>query len=320
MFENVGFADPLLLLALALLPLFVIAYVVRRRRGQRYAVRFPAFETLAAVATTVPAWRRHLPPALFLGALALLLVALARPEREVSVAIDRATVVLVNDTSLSMEADDVQPTRLTAARRAGERFLDSVPDGLRVGSIAFSTDVQVLETPTYDLEEVRNAVRSLQALGGTATGEGLAAALTLIREEGETREGRRPPAAIVLLSDGATTSGRDPVGVAQQARRLRVPIYTVALGTSEGVVTTPTGQTIAVPPDPETMRKVASTSGGRAFTAEDVDELDEVYESLGSRIGRKTETREFTVAFVGGGLLLLLAAAGTSLRWAGRLP
>jgi Ca-activated chloride channel family protein len=312
------FAAPSFLAALAALPLAAAAYYLVRQRRRRYAVRFPGVPTLAALLPEEPRWRRHLPAALYLVAVGVLALALARPEATVAVPVERASVVLVMDASRSMLAEDVDPTRLEAARRAAGAFLDSVPDELRVGAVGFSTSPHTLENPTTDHDETRATIDGLTADGGTATGEALAAALAMLEDDGEG--GRRPPAAIVLLSDGRATVGPDPFGAAREARRLRVPIYTVALGTHTATVPTPGGGLLPVPPDPETLKRIAQVSGGSAFTADDADELDTVYERLGSRLGTKSEKRELTAGFAGGGIVLLLAAAGLSLRQSGRLP
>jgi Ca-activated chloride channel family protein len=225
--------------------------------------------------------------------------------------------VLVTDVSRSMLADDVQPSRLDAARSAAQHFLDQVPDQARVGVVAFSTDPHTVEPPTDDRGKVEDVLDSLSADGGTATGDALAAALDLV-DNGPAAE--RPPAAILLLSDGETTIGRDPTEVARAAKRLRIPIHTVALGTRDATIQTPNGDIVPVPPDPETMRRIAELSGGRAFQAEDADDLSRIYESLGSRVATKKEQREITVAFAAGGGLLLAAAAAFGVRATARLP
>jgi Ca-activated chloride channel family protein len=312
----VSFQAPLFLFALALVPAAIAAYVLARRRRRRFAVRFTGTSTLAGLVGEIPAWKRHLPAALFAAALAALAIALARPEATVAVPLEQASVLLVTDVSGSMQARDVEPTRLDAARKAALDFLGDVPDEVRVGAVAYSTVPHTIDKPGTDRAAVVQLMENLTADGGTATGDALAQALQLLGK----REGRdRTPAAIVLLSDGETTTGRDPVEAARQARRLRVPVYTVALGTSEGVIETP-GGLLPVPPDPETMREIARVSGGRAFTAEDENRLDEVYKQLGSRIGSKHEQREITAGFAAGGLVLLLGAAGLALRGTGRLP
>ncbi|RKQ90965.1 Ca-activated chloride channel family protein [Solirubrobacter pauli] len=309
-----SFQAPLFLLGLAVVPIAIVALLLARRRPSRYVIRFPATATLAAVAPRHGRVRKHLPPALLMLALAGMAVALARPEATVAVPVERASVMLVTDTSGSMNATDVTPNRLTAAKQAADRFLDRVPDQLQVGLVAFADSAHTVLRPTQDRTVVKSTLDGLQAEGGTATGDALTSALQAL-ETGKDK----PPAAIVLLSDGASKTGQDPAAVAQQARAANVPIYTVALGTSDGVIET-MGQRLSVPPDPEALQQVADISGGRAFTAEDSGALDEVYETLGSRIGTKQEKREVSAGFAAFGLLALAGAAFTSLRWRGRLP
>jgi Ca-activated chloride channel homolog len=313
-----SFASPIGLLCLAGVPLAILLHVSAQRRRRRYPVRFPALATLAAVAPPEPPWRRHLPAALATLAVAALALSLARPQRTIAVPVERASVVLVTDVSRSMSATDVSPTRLEAARRAAENFLEQVPDELRVGLVSYSDGAQTLQTPTTDRDVLAQALETLQPMSGTATGAGLQTALDDLKIRGGA-SARRPPAAIVLLSDGSATDGDAQFQVAAEARRLRVPIYTVALGTPEGTITLQ-GQLLRVPPDPAALRRIASTSGGEAFRAEDADELDAVYDRLGSQIGTKPEKREITALFAGAALLLLAGALASSLRFGGRLP
>jgi Ca-activated chloride channel family protein len=284
----------------------------------RYAARFTNLDVLASVVERTSAWRRHLPAAALLAALAALVTALARPMTTVAVPHERATVMLVTDVSASMAAGDVPPSRLDAAREAAQTFLGKVPAELRVGLVAFNEAPQLLARPTRDRDPVKAAIDSLRTGPGTGTGDGLAQALRAIRDDGAGGRGR-PPAAIVLLSDGKTTTGSDPVSVAREAKHLGVPISTVALGTDDGYVQIG-GGLIPVPPDRATMRAVARVSGGRAYDVADGDKLSSVYERLGSRLGNETEQREVTAAFAAGGLLLLLGGVLTSLRWSGRFP
>ena len=312
-----SFGSPAFLGALALVPAVLAAYVIGRRRARRYAVRFPGVATLAPLMPRVSSWRRRVPVALFLASLAALSVALARPHATVAVPKEQASIVLVTDVSGSMRAEDVEPSRLDAARSAAQRFLDEVPEEARVGAVAFSTDPHTVEAPTDDRGAVQDVLESLSADGGTATGDALAAALDLV-DNGP--RAKRPPAAIVLLSDGETTTGRDPIPVARAARRQRIPIHTVALGTEDGAIRTPAGTLVPVSPDPETMRRIAKLSGGRAFQAEDADDVSRIYENLGTQVATKKEEREITVAFAAGGGLLLAAAAAFGLRATARLP
>ncbi|MEA2324975.1 MAG: Ca-activated chloride channel [bacterium] len=316
----ISFQDPIALLGLALIPMILLVQQAFRRRAQRYAVRFTAVSTLRAVVGTAPAWRRHVPAALALAALATLVLALARPHRTVAVPAEQASVVLVTDHSRSMMATDVSPTRLEAARDAARRFLDKVPSAVRVGAVAYSDAPDAVQAPTTRRDDVRRIIDGLVADGSTATGDALAAALEGISRD--RKNGHRPPAAIVLLSDGKTTTGRDPVQVARRAGRARVPIYTVALGTPGATIPNPYpyASPLPVPPDPATLRQIAEESRGRAYTVEDSGELSGIYQRLGSSIGTRNRQQEITAAFAIGGLLLLVGAAAGSLRWSGRLP
>src|SRR4051794_629205 len=305
-----SFQAPLFLAGLVVVPLALVALLLARRRPAKYVVRFPAAATVAAVMPKSSLVRRNVPPALLLTALASMAVALARPEATVAVPVEKASVMLVTDTSGSMNATDVSPTRLAAAQAAANRFLDRVPDQLQVGLVAFADGPHTVLRPTQDREQVKSTISALSAGGGTATGDALDSALTALADE--------KPAAIVLLSDGASQTGEDPATVAQKARAAKIPIYTVALGTSDGVVEAG-GQVLSVPPDPEALQQVAGISGGKAFTAEDSDALDEVYATLGSRIGTRKEKKEVSAGFAAIGLLMLGGAAFTTLRWRGRV-
>jgi Ca-activated chloride channel homolog len=316
----VSFAEPIFLLGLLALPAAVALCVLARRRRGRYAVRFTGVETLAGLIAAVPAWRRHLPAGLFLVALTVLALALARPQATVAVPVERASVVVIMDASRSMLASDVEPSRMEAARRAGRSFLDSVPEQMRVGFVGFSETPHTLESPTRDHGDVLAALESLAADGGTGTGDAVLAALSMLEEDASGDGRGRPPAAIVMLSDGKATTGRDPVDAARAAGRRRVPVHTVALGTENATVPTPSGLRLPVPPDPETLREMASVSGGHAFSVSDADELDSIYERLSSEIGTRDERREITAGFAAGGIALLLAATGLAVRWTGRLP
>ena len=310
-----SFQAPLFLLGLVAIPLALLALWAACRRPARYVIRFPAAGTLAAVVGRTGRARRVIPPALLCLALAGLITALARPEATIAVPVEQASVMLVTDTSGSMNATDVSPTRLAAAQNAARRFLERVPEELQTGLVAYADGPHTVLRPTQDRPAVTSTLEALRAEGGTATGDALASALGALGERGPDS----PPAAIVLLSDGASTTGRDPAQVAREARAAGVPIYTVALGTEGGVVQQG-GRLLNVAPDPEALAEVAELSGGRAFAAEDADALDEVYETLGSQIGTKDEKREISAGFAAVGLLLLGGAAFTSLRWRGRLP
>jgi Ca-activated chloride channel family protein len=233
----------------------------------------------------------------------------------IAVPAEQASIVLAMDHSGSMAATDVAPSRLEATVAAGERFLEQVPGKVRVGGVVFDHRAEAVQTPTRDREALRLALREkMRPSGGTATGDALATSLAMLQAR-KAQDGRRPPAAIVLLSDGTATHGRDPLPVADQARELGVPVYTVALGTAAG--TLPDGE--RVPPDAEALREIAERSGGRAYTAEEAGALREVYERLGSQVATEREDREVTAMFAGGALMLLVGGSGLSLLWFRRL-
>jgi len=319
----VSFAAPAILLALLALPALAAWYVARQRERRRAAAAFAAPAMTPSVVPSRPGWRRHVPALVVALALAALVVAAARPQTTVAVPQEQAAIMLLTDVSGSMLATDVAPSRLVAARRAAQRFVDRVPEKVQVGVMGFNQTPQVLQSPTRDRFAVTDALNALTPSGGTATGEAVQAAVRLLGAR-KGADGRTAPAAIVLLSDGASTKGVDPVQAAREAARLKIPVYTVALGTPNGTITVPrrNGQgtvTRPVPPDPQSLAEIAQASGGRAFSAADASRLSQVYEQLGSQLGRKTEKREITSGFAGGALALLLLGAAASLRWFGRL-
>jgi Ca-activated chloride channel homolog len=317
----VSFQAPWFLLLLLALPLAIAAYLLVDRHRRAAAASFASPRLMPSVAPRRPGFRRHAPIALYAAALTIGTIALARPEATVAVPEERASVVLVTDISGSMEARDVEPSRIAAAREAALGFVDRAPGPLRVGAVTFNHSVQAIEPLRADRDEVRALLGGLRPSGGTATGDGLAAALALL-ERGPRRE--RAPGAMILLSDGASTHGRDPLPVARRAARLHIPIYTVALGTDSGTIQVdrPDGESVTrrVPPDRETMRRIATLSGGRTFATDAGDELATVYERLGSRVATREERRQVTAAFAGGAAALLLLGGALSLRWFGRLP
>ena len=315
-----SFASPLFLAGLLLVPLALFLREAARRRARRHAVRFTAVPALEQAAAAERSWLRHLAPALALAALAAMVLALAKPQRTVAVPRERGTVMLVTDHSRSMLADDVDPNRIAAAKRSARAFLDQLPARLRVGVVAYSSIPDAGQSPSRDRERIRRVIENQVADGATATGDALQVALDALPREG--RRERRTPAAIVLLSDGRTTTGTDPVFVAREAKRRRIPIFTISLGTSAATVPNAQvgGPPLPASPDPETLERIARTSGGRAFTAADDDELSAVYKALGSQLGTRDEKREITAGFAAAAAVLLLGAAGVSVRRTGRLP
>ena len=281
-----SFLHPAVLVALLAIPLLVYWYGGQQRRRAKAASAFVAPALSASVAPHRPRWRRHVPMLVFALALAALIVAAARPQRTIAVPINTAAIMLANDSSGSMAATDVAPTRLVAAERAANNFLGKVPDSVRVGLIEFNTRVALLQSPTTDRALVRSALAELRITGGTAIGDAIQTALrslTSLRRTG----GKQPPAAIVLISDGASDVGSDPIAAARQAAADHIPIYTVVLGTPTGTVKEKRGArtvTIPVPPDPQQLGEIARVSHGQAFTAADASHLNTVYLHLGAQL------------------------------------
>ena len=323
-----SFREPTVLLGLALLPVALLAYLAMQRKRVRQAAAFGNPALLPGLMTARPGWRRHLPAAVLLLAAAALIVALARPQRSVAAPQRAATVVLVNDVSGSMRADDVSPNRLTAAVDSAKVLADKTPDNFRLGLVTFADYAEQVVAPTTDRGAVESALDRMNADGGTAMGDGLARGLQTAQTPVPTENGkgtRKLPAIMVLLSDGKNTLGvNSPLDVAEQARRARIPIYAIALGTETGQVVQqdPFGftQTIPVPPDKETLRQIASLTGGRFFEAVTADDAEQIYSRIGTRLTSKPEKREITVAFAGGAFVLLLAGGALSLVWFGRMP
>ena len=317
-----SFREPLLLaLGLGLAPLALGFYVLSQRRRRRFAVRYTNVDVLAGVAGR--SWGRHVPAALALLAFTALLIGLARPERTVAAPQRQGVVVMVTDTSGSMEARDVPPNRLQAARQAGLALSRKLPEDFRLGLVGFNSVAEQLVAPTTDRGQINAALANLSVRGATAMGDGLELGLQSARTQVTDVNGRsrRLPAALVLLSDGKNTRGNsDPVDVADQAKRMKIPVYAIALGTQSGVLERPGGGSERVPPDLVTLRDIAETTGGRFFAAPSATRLETIYENLGTRFSTRRVKQEVTSAFAGGALVLLLAGGILSLLRTGRLP
>lgn len=336
-----SFDRPWALAALLVLPLLVWLYRVVQRRRMAYAMRFTNLAVLAPLAGR-RSWRRLVPPVLAVLALAALIGATARPQVRGLVAHDRATVVLVLDVSGSMEARDVKPSRLGAAQNAIRVFLDKAPKRLRVGLIVFAGFPQVASPPTTNHEQVRASLDSLgqySSFGGTAIGDAIAEAVVLGRQTlardaeaapvaPDTPDATKSLVSILFLSDGAQRQGvLQPLDGAGRAKAAGMPVYTIALGTPHGTITRRFGgqfgglpRTIQVPPDPETLKAIAETTGGEFYNATSANALQSAYAKLGSRLGRKPADKEITYAFLAVAAGLLLGAGALSLLWSPRLP
>jgi Ca-activated chloride channel family protein len=352
--RGLSFKQPIFLLSLLLIGAAIGVWILAERRRMRYAVRFTNLDILASVAPT-RTWPRYVPPALFALALTTLFVASARPQVNRTVPNERATVILVVDTSRSMQAKDVQPTRLGAAQQAVRLFLDKVPNQLRVGLIAFAGEAQVATPPTTNHDLVRESIDSIGDFliyGGTAIGDALQAAVELGKRALEQNpNGTGPIAApgrgvrtlaastkpaecqklvsILFLSDGAQTRGiLQPLEGAQLAKDACIPVYTVALGTPNGTVSRggffggpdSGSQIIQVPPDPVTLRAIAQMTGGKFTEARTAKTLQAAYEQLGSSLGRAPGKSEVTFIFMAIAAAFLVAAGVLGALLTPRMP
>jgi Ca-activated chloride channel homolog len=306
-----------LLLAVAAL---VVAYVVLQRRRSKYAVRFTNLRLLDRVAPKRPQWRRHIPAGLFLAMLGLLVVGFARPTDEVRVPRERATVLVAVDVSRSMLADDVAPDRLTAAKAAARDFVGDLPEQFNVGLVGFAGTASVFVPPVTDRAAVAAGIDRLAegtaGRAGTAIGDAIATALEQIRTLDAAAGEDTPPARVVILSDGANTSGQDPDEAAGLATELGVPVDAISFGTEAGVI----AGDQAVPVDGETLQSVAQATGGNYFAAGNADELRDAYADIGSSVGYRIERQDVSARFIGIGLVLAALAAAASMFWFARLP
>jgi Ca-activated chloride channel family protein len=281
--------------------------------------------------------------ALFALAFLVLAMGMAKPQAEVAVPRDEATIILAVDVSGSMQAEDVSPNRMTAAKKAASSFISRLPERFRIALVAFSDVANVLAQPTTDRSSTQDALAALEAEGGTAMGQALIESIELVQDDRDrltlptpsltpdpeatpspAPDERERVSAVLLLSDGYNTTGISPLTAAVQARDLDIPVYAIALGTPDGVVTVPdqfgNQRVLPVPPDYATLESIATTTGGEYFEAPTDEDLQSVYASLGERIGYTTRPDEVTYAFAGVGALLLLLAAATSMLWRSRFP
>ena len=239
-----------------------VAYLVVQRRRRSYAVRFTNLELLDVVAPDRPGWRRHLPAAALLLGIVAFVAALARPAHDIQVPKERATIMVAIDTSLSMMADDVSPSRIDAAKAAAASFVDLLPAKLNVGLVAFNGSVQVRVPPTLDHEAVKASIADLQLGEGTAIGDALVASVDAAKSAPAAADGDAVPARIVLMSDGKTTVGRaDEEGV-QAAEDAQIPVSTIAFGTDAGTVQIGNRAPVQVPVDRDALRSIAEETGG----------------------------------------------------------
>jgi Ca-activated chloride channel family protein len=308
---------PIWLLLLIPVALLAVTYVVMALRRTSYAVRFTNLDLLDKVAPSRPGWRRHVPAVALLFMFALLVVGFARPTAEVQVPRERATIMVAFDVSASMGATDVSPNRFEAAKQAARQFVEGLPERFNLGLVSFSSAATVAVPPTLDRQAVLRALDRLGTASGTAIGEAVYSSLEAIAALDSEEEA--PPAHIVLLSDGSNTTGRTVSDAAAEATARGVPVTTIAYGTADGTISL-SGNEVPVPVDGPALRGLAESAGGGFYEAASGDELQAVYEDIGTSVGYRTERQEVWQWFVAAGLIFALIAAVTSMLWFSRLP
>jgi Ca-activated chloride channel family protein len=314
------FLSPERLWLLAAAGALAALYVVAQTRRRRYTLRFTNIALLDQVAPKRPGWRRHVPAALFLLAMSTLILGFAQPARDVRVPRERATIMLALDTSLSMEATDVAPTRIEAAQSAAKAFVDQLPTRINLGLVTFNGNASLRVTPTTDREAVKRAIEGAQLGERTAIGEAIFVSLDALKQV-PASDGTEVPARIVLMTDGTTTDGRTNDSAVAAAKAANVPVSTIAFGTDAGTITIPQEPLpIPVPVDKEALTSIASDTGGKFYAATSETQLKQVYDNIGSSVGFVTEQHEISTWFIAGALLFMLITGGLSLIWFQRLP
>ena len=320
MIPLLSFLAPSRLWLLLLIPLLVGLYVwlVQRKRNRTKGMGKTMFDLVIPRDRT---WLRHLAVGLSILSLLTLTVAFAKPKDQVSVPRERATIVVTIDISLSMEAQDVEPNRLEAAKGAAVQFVNSLPPKFNVALVTFAGTATTVVPPTIDRGAVTAAITALKPQASTAIGEGIytsLAALTQVPPDpGDPKA--VVPARIVLLSDGKTQVGRPSGEAAEAARAQSVPIYTIAYGTADGYIEIG-GRREPVPVDRAELARVSRISGGEAYTATSAGELKEVYEDIGSSVGKEKVDREVTSRYAGFGLAFAILASLGMISLGARWP
>ena len=313
------FLNPERLWWLLLIPLLVAAYIYLTRRKNRSGMRFTNTAILGAVVPVQSQWRRHLAVALSLLSLVALTIAWSRPSGVDRVPRERATIVLVLDISQSMAATDVKPNRLDAAKDEAKQFVASLPPQYNVALVSLSGNPAARMPPTTDRGQVNRAIDALTLQDSTAIGDAINVAMATLQSAPKAADGSIPPGAIVLLSDGQNTAGRSPTQEAAEAAKAKVPIYTIAYGTENGYVDLD-GKREKVPPDKALLQRIASTTNGQAYAAENVGQLDSVYKNIRSEVGYEEVRKEITATWAGYGLAFAVVAALAAVSLGARWP
>ncbi len=312
------FESPGRLWVLLLLPLLIIIYLVLLRLKGRVSLRFTNTGVLGRVMGSQRRWTRHLAVAMSLCSLVALGLAWAEPLGVEKVPRERATVVLVVDTSLSMQATDVSPNRLEAAKTAASSFIEALPESYNVALVALDGSPSVMMPPSIDRGALGRALAGLELGEGTAIGEALNIALTSLEDAPVADDEEPAPGMIVLLSDGANTDGVDPMTAAEGASSKQVPVFTIAYGTDNGYVDVD-GERFTVPPDPQLLAAIAETTGGESVSADSAESLSQAYKQIGSAVGledvKKPVTAQYAFGALGFALIAALGAVMMAARW-----
>ncbi len=354
-----NFLSPSMLWSLLAVPVLILLYIWLQRRRKKYAMRLGSLLLMKQALKRGPGWQRHIPPLLFLLALVVLLIALARPVTTVSLPTREGTVILLMDVSGSMQASDIEPTRMEASKAAARAFVDKQPSGVRIGVVSFSDNASVVQAPTSNRDDVMAAINRLRQQRATAIGRGLLTSLDAIFA-GDTEEsaissyqfpqGRQPfgqqqpprgstgrptpippptmtpvpkgtyePAIIVLLTDGENNQYPPPLDIIDQVVDRGVRVFTVGLGSNQGIVLTNQGRSMRTRLDEATLKKIADQTDGEYYSASNAQDLRTIYEHLGLELVMRTEKQEITWGLAGISILLLICAGGLSLAWFNRV-
>ena len=341
-----NFLWPDLLWSLLLLPALVLAYLGLLKRRKKHTVRLASVALVRQALGSGPGWRRHVPPALLLAAVAVLLLASARPVVKLKLPSRDQTIILAMDVSGSMRATDVKPNRMVAAQEAAKAFIAGLPRTVRVGVVSFAGTAAVVQAPTVSREDVVAAIDRFQMQRATAIGSGLILSLaTLFPDEGidlsqitgarampaspDDKKEKKPfvpvepgsyaSAAVILLTDGQRTTGPDPMEAAKMAAERGVKVYTVGIGTKAGETIGFEGWSMRVRLDEDTLKNIANATRANYFYAGTAEDLKQVYQGLSSRLVVETKETEVSALLAAAGALLALLAAGLSVWWFGRV-
>ena len=314
-----SFQSPWLLLGLLAIPLLVGLYVTSQRRRRAYAVRFTNLALLSQVMGKGPGFRRHLPAILFIAGLAGLLLSMARPQASIRIPKGQTSVMLAVDVSGSMAATDVQPTRIAAAIAAGRTLIDKLPANAQVGLVIFNSQAQVIQPLTQDKGSVKDALGTLAPGGGTAIGDAIQVAVAQLANITDPNGPKSQNSAmVVLLTDGTSNTGIDPMTAAANATQAKIPVQTVGVGQRNQ--TTLLGGRVVDGVDEQALQQISSATAGHYYYAADEAQLSKIYSELGSRIGWVTTKLDLTVPLLAFGTFILVVGGLFSLRWFRLLP